>query len=153
MTWFSAPCNKQCPNASLSLRQQKRPTLPVRILEAVKMIGLILEAAKVTNPAQKIGSNGAILARTAVATIIQHKTDAADLNNRGSENFELVSLETSLHLDGNSGQFVKSVKGFADDFYFECAAARSSKRVAEDVKKASKATKKRRENGDGICRE
>ena len=101
MTWFSTLCNKQCPNASLSLHQQKRPTLHVRILEAVKMIGLMLEAAKVTDPALKIGSNGTILARTVVATIIQHKTDAADLNNGGSENLELLSLETSLHLDGS----------------------------------------------------
>ena len=40
-----------------------------------------------------------------------------------------------------AGQFVKSAKGFADDFYFECAAAWTSKRVAVDVKKASKAAK------------
>ena len=101
MIWFSAWCNKQCPNASLSLRQQKTPTLPIRIREAVKMMGLILEAAKMIDPAQKIGSNGAILARRVTATIIPHKTDAADLNNRGSENLELVCLETSLHLDGS----------------------------------------------------
>ena len=60
-----------------------------------------LEAAKMTDPAQKIGSNGAILARRVAATIIPHKTDAADLNNRGSEKLELVSLETSLHLDSS----------------------------------------------------
>ena len=106
MTWFSAPCNKQCPNASLSLRQQKRPTLPVRILEAVKMIGLNLEAAKMTDPAQKIGSNGAILARTVVATIIPHKTDASDLNNGGSE--------PRVSFSGNqspSGRQSKNVRG------------------------------------------
>ena len=53
-------------------------------------------------------------------------------------------------LDIEVDQFVKSAKGFAGDFYFEYTAARISKRVAEDVKKASKPAKSKRENGDGI---
>ena len=44
-------------------------------------------------------------------------------------------------MDIDADQFVISAKSFADDFYFECAAERTSKRVAENIKKASKAAK------------
>ena len=47
--------------------------------------------------------------------------------------------DSSLDIDAD--QFVISAKSFADDFYFECAAERTSKRVAENIKKASKAAK------------
>ena len=57
------------------------------------------------------------------------------------ENWRSSFKASDPSLDIEADQFVKSAKGFADDFYFECAAARTSKRVAEDVKKASKAAK------------
>ena len=36
---------------------------------------------------------------------------------------------------------MKSVKSFADYFYFECAAKRTSKRVADSIQKANKAAR------------
>ncbi|XP_067022942.1 uncharacterized protein [Acropora muricata] len=44
-------------------------------------------------------------------------------------------------LDIEADEFVKSAKSFADYFYFECAAKRTSKRVADSIQKANKAAK------------
>lgn len=44
-------------------------------------------------------------------------------------------------LDIEADEFVKSAKSFADYFYFECAAKRTSKRVADNIQKANKAAK------------
>ncbi|KAK2552249.1 hypothetical protein P5673_026776 [Acropora cervicornis] len=44
-------------------------------------------------------------------------------------------------LDIKADEFVKYAKSFADYFYFECAAKRTSKRVADSIQKANKAAK------------
>ena len=44
-------------------------------------------------------------------------------------------------LDIEADEFVKSAKSFADYFYFECAAKRTSKRLADSIQKANKAAK------------
>ena len=49
------------------------------------------------------------------------------------------SSEPSLNIEAD--EFAKSATSFADDFYFKCAAKRTSKRVTENIKKASKAAK------------
>ena len=49
--WFSRRYDRNCVNRSLShLHQQKRPPLPVRILEAIKVIDPTLKAVKTTDP-------------------------------------------------------------------------------------------------------
>ena len=49
---------------------------------------------------------------------------------------------SDLSLEIEADEFVKSAKSFADYFYFECAAKRTSKRVADSIQKAAnKATK------------
>lgn len=58
------------------------------------------------------------------------------------ENWRSSFKASDPSLDIEADQFVISAKSFADDFYFECAAERTSKRVAEDIKKASKTAKK-----------
>ena len=50
------------------------------------------------------------------------------------------SSDSSMDIEAD--EFVKSAKLFADNFYFECAATRASKRVAENIKKASKEAKR-----------
>ena len=50
------------------------------------------------------------------------------------------SSDSSLDIEAD--EFVKSAKCFADSFYFECAATRASKRVAENIKRASKEAKR-----------
>ena len=50
------------------------------------------------------------------------------------------SSDSSLDIEAD--EFVKSAKCFADSFYFECAATRASKRVAEKIKRASKEAKR-----------
>ena len=44
--------------------------------------------------------------------------------------------------DIEADEFVKSAKCFAESFYFECAATRASKRVAENLKRAAEETKR-----------
>lgn len=58
------------------------------------------------------------------------------------ENWRSSFKASDPSLDIEADQFVISAKSFADDFYFECAAERTSKRVAEDIKKTAKAAKK-----------
>ena len=58
------------------------------------------------------------------------------------ENWRSSFKASDPSLDIEADQLVISAKSFADDFYFECAAERTSKRVAEDMKKASKAAKR-----------
>jgi len=58
------------------------------------------------------------------------------------ENWRSSFKASNPSLDIEADQFVISAKSFADDFYFKCTAERSSKRVAEDIKKTSKAAKK-----------
>jgi len=50
------------------------------------------------------------------------------------------SSDSSLNTEAD--EYVKSAKCFADSFYFECAATRASKWVAENIKKASKEAKR-----------
>ena len=50
------------------------------------------------------------------------------------------SSDSSLDIEAD--EFVKSAKCFADSFYFECAATRASKRVAENIKRTSKEAKR-----------
>ena len=49
------------------------------------------------------------------------------------------SNDPSLEIEAD--EFVKSAKSFADYFYFECAAKRTSKWVADSIQKANKAAK------------
>lgn len=50
------------------------------------------------------------------------------------------SSDSSLNTEAD--EYVRSAKCFADSFYFECAATQASKRVAENIKKASKEAKR-----------
>ena len=53
------------------------------------------------------------------------------------------SFQTSASsLEVVADDFMKSAKYFADNFYFECAATRASKRVSETIKKATKEAKR-----------
>ena len=45
-------------------------------------------------------------------------------------------------LDIEAEEYVKLAKSFADNFYFQCAATRTSKRVADNLKKTSKDAKR-----------
>ena len=57
------------------------------------------------------------------------------------ENWRSSFKVSDPSLDIEADQFVISAKSFADHFHFECAAERTSKRVVEDIKKASKPAK------------
>ena len=60
------------------------------------------------------------------------------------------SSDATLDIEAATN-FVKSAMCFAESFYFECAATRTSKRVAENLKRAAKATKTlNRTNGNRI---
>ena len=55
----------------------------------------------------------------------------------------MTALKSSLaHALNRETLPFKSAKCFADSFYFECAATRASKRVAENIKRASKEAKR-----------
>ena len=55
---------------------------------------------------------------------------------RNSFKSSFSSLETE------ADEFFKSARSFAENFYFQCAATRASKRVSENIKKASREAKK-----------
>ena len=49
---------------------------------------------------------------------------------------------SSSSLDIEEDEFFKSAHSFTENFYFQCAATRASKRVSENIKKASREAKK-----------
>ena len=59
-----------------------------------------------------------------------------------TETWRTSFLSSDSSLDIEADEFVKSAKCFADSFYFKCAATRASKRVAENIKRASKEAKR-----------
>ena len=85
------------------------------------------------------------------ATIDSLKTEEQQAKARCAEEKNVfTAIETwrnsfqssASSLNTEADEYVKSAKCFADSFYFECAATRASKRVAENIKKASKEAKR-----------
>ena len=83
------------------------------------------------------------------ATIVSLETEEQQAKERCTVEKQIFAaietLRTSFQssdfsLDIEADEFVKSAKCFADSFYFECAATRASKQVAENIKRASKET-------------
>ena len=68
----------------------------------------------------------------------KEKTNIVSTIDSWRESFQ--SSDSSLNAEAD--EFVKSAKCFADNFYFECAATRASKRLTEKMKKAAKDAKR-----------
>ena len=91
------------------------------------------------------------------ATIASLETDEQQAKERCAEEKQKIfaAIETwrtsfqssDSSLDIEADELVKSAKCFADSFYFECAATRASKRVAENIKRASKEAKRKEQMG------
>jgi len=85
------------------------------------------------------------------ATIDSLKTEEQQAKARCAEEKNVfTAIETwrnsfqssASSLNTEADEYVKSAKCFPDSFYFECATTRASKRVAENIKKASKDAKR-----------
>lgn len=131
-------------------------------LESFKSDGKVPKGLKISNVAAK-GRNAERLQQTfdgilreaesklLDATIEALQSEEQQLKDGCVEEKQKVftSIETwrssfkssDPSLDIEADEFVKSAKSFADYFYFECAAKRTSKRVADSIKKANKAAK------------
>ena len=131
-------------------------------LESFKSDGKVPKGLKISNVADK-GRNAERLQQTFDGILREAKSKLLDATIEALQIEEqqlkdgcveekqkvVTSIETwrssfkssNPSFDIEADEFVKSAKSFADCFYFECAAKRTSKRVADSIQKAEKAAK------------